>query len=101
MTVAELLEQARAAHQRYRQHAGRINREGKISQVPQLAKCGDAVREALRLRAEAEQLDRARIDPAWAEDAALVKASHDDLVAMYVRYLSPPEAFIPEETPAN
>lgn len=92
VTVANLLEQSRAAHKVYRQHAGRM-KDGKLASPIQLDKCGEAVRTALRLRTEADALDPQHSDQAWAEDMVQMKATHAEMVAFYCKYLAPREAY--------
>lgn len=90
MGVADLLAAARTAHQRYRQAAGRIDKHGKVTRHVQLAVTGDAVREALALRTEADRLDPERSDSAWLEDAAAMQGQvNTEIVTFYVRYLAP------------
>ena len=96
MTVRDYLAQARAAHKRYRESAGRINKEGKVSHVPDVFATTAAITEALKARCLAEAADPQRVDPAWVEDETLMKASNADLISFYVKYLSPPAAYITE-----
>lgn len=89
MTVADLLNASRAAHRRYRQQAGRISDKGTVSQAPNPLAGGDGLRDALKLRTEAHQLDPEHTDPAWQIDAhAMNGSSHDALMDFYVRALS-------------
>lgn len=91
--VATLLAVARAAHARYREASGRIGKDGKVSQRPQLLACGAAVRDALKARVDAHALDPQQRDPAWREDEAAMKGqSNDALVDFYVPYLARAEA---------
>ena len=92
MTVAQLLEQSRAAHKTYRQHAGRM-KEGRLASPIKLDLCGDAIRTALKARTEADALDPAHSDSAWAEDLVQMQATHAELVAFYCKYLAPREAY--------
>jgi hypothetical protein len=70
MTVRELLQQARAAHTRYRQAAGHVEASGAVQTQPNDDAARLAVVEAYSLRDQAEKLDPTHDDPAWAEDAA-------------------------------
>ena len=88
MTVAQLLEQARQAHTRYRDHAGKV-KEGRTVQAPQLTVCGQAVQEALTTRMTAEGLDPTHQDPAWIHDAQAMKGqTNEALMAFYAKYLT-------------
>lgn len=87
--VGTLLEQARAAHRRYREQSGRIGKDGKMSRSPDLWSCGEAVRAALSARVDADRLDPQRVDAAWREDLQAMKASHEELVGFYAAYLTP------------
>lgn len=73
MTVADLLAQSRAAHAKSKTLRGRINKDGHISQVPQLSEAGQAIQQALRTRLEAHRLDPQMTDPAWQADERLNK----------------------------
>ena len=86
--VRVLLEVSHAAHKRYREFAGRIDKKGHIAQHPDLIACGHAVRDALKARADAHALDPAHTDPAWHENEQAMRASHDALVDFYVGYLA-------------
>ena len=92
MTVAQLLEQSRAAHKTYRQHAGRM-KQGKLASPIKLDLCGEAVRTALKARTEAHALDPTHSEQAWADDMLQMLATHAELVAHYVKYLAPREAY--------
>ena len=86
--VATLLEAARQAHTRYRSAAGRIDQRGKVSQAPQLRTCGQAVREALKARADAHALDPQRTDSAWhIDEAAMQGQTNTALMDFYLQYL--------------
>ncbi len=91
MTVAELLTASRQAHQRYRlQHAGRIDKTGKVAHQPELKPSGEAIQDALRLRLDAHQLDPQHTDPAWLSDTEANKGvDHDAMVEFLGRYLTP------------
>lgn len=89
MTVAALLTAAREAHTRYRNAAGRIGKDGKVSESPQLLACGQAIRDALAARTEAHALDPEYLDLAWIEDQQVMKGqSNEALVAFYAAYLA-------------
>lgn len=89
MTVATLLAQARAAHDRYRQAAGRINGSGKVSHAPQPINAGGHLQDALSLRTEAHSLDPDHHDPAWVSDQHAMQGQPSEaLVDFYVRALS-------------
>lgn len=94
MSVAELLAQSRQAHQRYRlQHAGRIDRHGKVSHATQLQPASFAILEALSLRVDAERLDPQHSDPAWLTDLEANKGQTSEaMIAFLARYLTPAEA---------
>lgn len=92
--VGELLSLARVAHAQYREHAGRIGRDGKVSKNPDPWVCGAAVQRALRYRLDAESLDPQQTDAAWREDEQLMHTNSAALIAFYCRYLSPPESYI-------
>lgn len=89
MTVAQLLSTSRQAHQRYRSLAGRIGKDGKVNVQPRLGACGDAIREALAARTDADALDPAHTDHAWLDDAEAMRSDHASLVQFYVAYLAP------------
>lgn len=72
-TVAQLLTQSRAAHLKFRQSDGHINREGKVAQPPNYDAAELAIREALNARLAAQAADPHHADPAWAEDQAANK----------------------------
>lgn len=85
--VATLLAASRAAHDQYRHLSAASHGRNRLGSAA-------AIRKALLLRADAEALDPQRTDPAWILDAqAMKQRSHDSLVAFYVRYLSPNEAY--------
>lgn len=88
MTVSALLSQARDAHRQYRAKSGRISKDGKIAESPNLWQCGEYVRTALKLRAEADALDPTHSDDGWREDMAAMKGqSNDALMQFYAGYL--------------
>lgn len=72
-TIAQLLSQSRAAHLKFRQSDGHINREGKVAQQPNYSAAEAAIREALNARLAAQAADPHHADPAWAEDQAANK----------------------------
>ena len=89
MAIADLLAAARAAHQAYRLAAGRIDRQGTVSQRPDLPACGAHVRRALSLRVDAARLDPTHIDLAWAEDQHHMGGiPSDDMISFYAGYLA-------------
>lgn len=96
MTVRDYLADARAAHKRYRDAAGRINKQGTVSHVPDVFTPTAAITDALKARCLAEAADPQRVDPAWVEDETLTKASNAELITFYVKYLSPPVSYITE-----
>ncbi len=73
MTVAELLQQSRAAHRRYRESAGHVKASGDVAIHPNDEAARLAVVDALRFRNEAHDLDPAMDDFAWADDLAANK----------------------------
>ncbi len=87
-TVAELLADSTAAHLRYRQAAGRTDKDGRVISPPNDIEAEAAIREALSARLEAHALDPDHADAAWIGP----KATHDDLVKFYDRYLAQVEA---------
>lgn len=91
MTVAELLQAARVAHEDYRRNVPHMRfsvGKGKPEQVGgDAAKSVEAMREALRLRLEAEAADPNRLDPAWATDLAQ-NYRHASLTAWYQEKLA-------------
>lgn len=89
MTIAELLQQSRDAHQRYRVNVPRRVSDGGASTVAvpgNALEAGAALLEACRLRAEAGALDPQRTDPAWADEP--LTHDHDDLLTFYAEQLA-------------
>lgn len=87
--VVALLKAAQTAHTRYRAAAGRIDKQGKVSQRPDLRACGTAVKEALIARLEATRLDPLEEDPAWIDDRQVMKGqTSDELIDFYSQYLA-------------
>ena len=88
-TIAALLAQSRAAHQRFQQSAGHNNGRGIITQ-PDDDAAAFAVSHALDARQAAEDADPGHADPAWAEDQAANRGvSSDVLLAFYKNYFEP------------
>lgn len=87
-TVADLLAESRAAHQRFQQAAGHNNGRGTIKH-PDDDAAALAVRAALTARQSAEKLDPSHDDPAWAEDESRLKVTSSMLVAFYIDYFAP------------
>lgn len=88
MTVADLLAQSRAAHDRYRRAANpRPDSNGHHVHPRDYATAEREVADALALRLEAHALDPEHTDEAWAGDA---KATHEQLVGFYRTYLDTP-----------
>lgn len=87
-TVADLLQQSRAAHAQKKRAAGTIDAKA----VPSGADypLADAhLGEALTLRLAAHDLDPEHADPAWASDERANRGvSHDALVCSFRAYLS-------------
>lgn len=87
--VAHLLEQARAAHQRYRDSLPRriTAPGGKTVAVPGDAMAAnDALNQACRFRSEAHVLDPARADHAWQDEPS--SDLHNALLDFYVHQLT-------------
>lgn len=89
--VAQLLDQARQAHRRYRDASGRITKQGNVSHARDNQIATAAMAEALQARVDADSADPQRISFAWIDDERLMRASHDSLVQFYVKFLSPVE----------
>jgi len=88
-TIAELLAQSRAAHQRFQKAAGHNNGRG-VTIAPDDDAAALAVRQALDARQAAEDGDPGHTDPAWADDQALNRGvSSDTLLAFYKNYFEP------------
>lgn len=91
--VADLLAQSRAAHAKYRSLAGKVGKDGKVSQAPNLYDAGIAIQDALKARTDAHVLDPQQLDPAWIADQRLNKGvTSDAMLAFLARYLTPVEA---------
>lgn len=97
-TVAALLSQSRAHHELYRRSLRhRVN--GVTLDGDPVAAASEVATTA-RLRAQAEILDPAHVDPAWAEDLA-AKFPHEALVLFYddeIKYYVPP-IYVPPVPP--
>lgn len=89
--VSAILASARAAHSRYRAHAGRIDTSGKeVPSSRRLTIAGEAVQEALTARLDAHLRDPEHRDPAWIDDTQAMRGqSHDALVSFYATWLTP------------
>ncbi len=93
MSVADLLEQSRAAHQRSHQFRGQIDATGGMRLRPRRSRAGAEIAEALKLRLRADRLDPTHQDPAWEDDLAANRGqSSDALITFLGRYLTPIEA---------
>lgn len=88
--VNTLLVASRAAHDRKRLAAGRVDRYGKVIAPPNWPVAEQHIAEALRLRLEAHALDPDHTASGWRDDLA----SDDKLIAFYVAYAKP---FIPAD----
>lgn len=66
--ITALLSQSRAAHDRKRTAAGLTDKDGKITSHPNYQQAEAEMREALRLRLEAHDLDPDHASPAWPAD---------------------------------
>lgn len=91
MTVAELLGNARKAHEDYRRNVPHMRHsvaKGKAEVVSgDETKSVEAMKEALRLRLEAEAADPNRLDPAWVTDREQ-NFRHASLVSWYTEVLA-------------
>lgn len=91
MTVAELLDASRRAHEQYRKNIPHLRANAKTGTLDTIN--GDAIaslqhlREARQLRSEAHALDPDHADPAWAAEV-LQQYRHADLMNWYNRVLS-------------
>jgi hypothetical protein len=72
-TVAALLSQSRAAHDRKKKAAGLTDKKGIVTRHPDYPTAEAETREALRLREEAHALDPDHTAPAWSVDQAANK----------------------------
>jgi hypothetical protein len=77
--TADELRASRAAHDRYRHAAGKIDLQGNVSEPKRHDACRVALEEALNHRHAAHAADPEHTDPEWARD----KAPHDQLLAFY------------------
>lgn len=88
-SVADLLAQSRAAHQRFQKAAGHNNGRG-VTIAPDDDAAALAVRQALDARQAAEDTDPGHTDPAWADDQAANRGvSSDTLLLFYKNYFEP------------
>lgn len=87
-TVRDLLTQSRQAHLLYQQLSPRMvpSVSGAIADAGDKTAASAALGNAARLRAQAETIDPAFSDPAWADEPA--KFVHRDLMRFYVQQLS-------------
>jgi hypothetical protein len=115
LTVPELLEQSRAAHDEYRSNLPRMAAAGggAIAAVGgDVVKAAGALERAASLRKQAYDLDPDRTDDAWTIDAALTGgpdvlltwyaehlAREDDAVSLAARRIAKREAPIDAEPP--
>lgn len=86
-SVAELLAQSKAAHQRYRHASGSIKKAGN----PAVQEA--AISDALVTRLAAHDLDPDHTDPAWSEEQGFThqnEDTHNVLVAFYRKWLEIP-----------
>ncbi len=86
--VADLLAASRAAHRRYRDHAGVVDKDGRITRGVNDDECLAAVTEADAKRRDAHVLDPEHNDPAWSDDFATMRTSHTSLLEFYSRCLA-------------
>lgn len=88
MTVRELLQASRDAHQQYRDNLPRRVPSGDSTvAVPgNLELAGAFLVEACRTRVDAQALDPDHLDPAWADQPATFP--HDALMTFYATQLS-------------
>jgi hypothetical protein len=95
MTVAEQLALARKAHEEYRRNIPHMRHSvaaGKAEAVTgDESKSIAALREALRLRIEADAQDPEHLDPAWQDDRAQ-QYRNETLVRFYTEVLARGEA---------
>lgn len=83
-TVSQLLTESRAAHRRYREAAGHIDRAGKVASAPNDTAARLAIVDAYNARLEAEALDPAHADAAWTADTVANNGIPSaDLMAFY------------------
>lgn len=88
-TIAELLAQSRAAHQRFQRASGHNDGRGTIIQPDDDAALL-AIQEALFTREAAEAVDTLHSDSAWADDQAANKGvTSAAMLAFFHDYLTP------------
>lgn len=88
--IARLLTAARKAHDAKKRAAGTVAADSKTS-APDYPTAEGYIREALRLRQEAHDLDPDHTDPAWQTDQLANKGvSHADMCAWMKIYLITP-----------
>lgn len=91
LSIAELLDQSRAAHQRYREASAAMVPDGAGGVVrrtgsPSLART--ALHDAAVLRQRAEAADPTHADPAWADEPPTF--DHRALTAFYAQEVARP-----------
>lgn len=80
--ISALLSQSRAAHDRKKKAAGLTDKTGAITRHPNYPQAEAEMREALRLRLQAHDLDPDHASPAWHADQIANKGlSHQEMVA--------------------
>lgn len=90
-TVSQLLQQSRAAHLRKKHAAGKADRNGVITSVPNYTAAERHITEALDLRRQAEALDPEHTDPAWADDQSQNRGlSSQQMIDWFEEYLRTP-----------
>lgn len=86
MSVGELLAAARVEHDLYRRNVPHL-RPGPNAKLVTVsgdeAKSIAHLRQALKLRLEADERDPKHTDPAWSEELTTTKHRHNDLVNWY------------------
>ena len=86
-TVAQLLQQARSAHEQYRMNLPRHEPRTKRTIPGNAEAAAQWLRKAMDLRAEAEHADVAGTSAAWREDA--VSSPHYALLRFFDQQLTP------------
>lgn len=85
MSIADLLQQSRAAHLRYRQASGHIDNVGGVKTTPNDEAARLAIVDALELRNEAERQDPRHEDAAWSADTAANKGVNSATMLKFYR----------------
>jgi hypothetical protein len=89
--IVALLGQSRAAHDRKKRAAGQTNKDGKVTRQPNYPEAEAEIREALRLRQQAHELDPEHQSPAWHADQLANKGlSHQQMCEWFETYLTIP-----------